>query len=68
MKLLASARNQTPGCEHIMGYGKWNTIRATSAVVYVNIQITKGYAGKYIQQVYLHAGPSAHPHLFNEII
>jgi hypothetical protein len=67
MKLLAPARNQTPDRVHIMDYGKGNTIRATSAVGYVNIQITKHYAGKYIQQVDLYAGPTAHLHLFTEI-
>jgi hypothetical protein len=50
-----------------MNYGKGNTIRATSAVGYVNNQITKHYAGKCVQQVDLHAGPTAHPHLFIEI-
>jgi hypothetical protein len=50
-----------------MDYGKGNTIRATSAVGYVNIQIAMHYAGKYVQQVDLHAGPTARPHLFTEI-
>jgi hypothetical protein len=67
IRLLAPARNQTPDRVHIMDYGKGNTIRATSAVEYVNIQITKHYAGKYVQQFDLHAGPTAHPHLFTEI-
>ena len=51
IKLLAPARNQTPDRVHVIDYGKGNTIRATSAVGYVNIQITKHYAGKYAQQV-----------------
>jgi len=46
MKLLARARYQTPDRVNVMDYGKGNTIRATSAVGHVNIQITKHYAGK----------------------
>jgi len=67
MKLLAPARNQTPDRVHKMDYGTGNTIRATSAVGYVNIQIKTHYAGKYVQHADLHARPTAYPHLFTEI-
>jgi hypothetical protein len=67
IKLPAPARNQTPDRLQITDYGKGNTKRATSAAGYVNVHITKHYAGKQVGQVGLHAGPTVHPHLFTEI-
>jgi hypothetical protein len=45
IKLVATAVNQPPDRVHTMDYSKGNTIRVASAAGYVNIQITKHYAG-----------------------